>query len=318
GSGKTTALRALAGLLRPHSGSIRNGSDVWYESLTGAFTPPHRRDCAMVFARGALFGHMTALENVEFGLRALGLEGKSVRARALEALEIVHASTLSSLSAASLSGGEIQRVALARAAALKPAVLLLDEPLAALDIRLRPMVRDALRDTIDVTNAATVLVVHDPAEAMLFARGFVVIEDGEVAQAGDARDLRERPATAYIASFAGTNLYRGRARALRDGSSHVDIGAASLVVQGHYSGDVSVLLDPDAVTLSAAAADSSARNQFFGPVQSIVPDRGAFRITLASLPPISARVTAHSFTALEIRHGKQFYASFKAMEARVL
>src|SRR5215469_876588 len=318
GAGKTTALRCLAGLVRPLRGTIRSGDRTWYDSSSRTFVPSHLRDCTMVFARGALFGHMTALENVEFGLRAQGVSAKQSRERALEALEIVHASSLSTLRAAGLSSGEIQRVALARAAALRPSVLLLDEPLTALDIRLRPMVRDALRDTIAATKAATVLVVHDPAEAMLFAQRFVVVEDGVVVQAGDAKTLRERPATSYIASFAGTNLYRGRAKRLRDGSSRVDIGHASLIVQGEYTGDVSVLLDPDAVVLSAAASESSARNSFSGPVQTIVADRGAFRVTLASSPPISARVTAHSFEALGIQQGKTLYATFKALEVRVL
>jgi molybdate transport system ATP-binding protein len=317
GAGKTTALRCLAGLVRPSHGSIRFDR-VWFDGASGTFVPAHQRNATMVFARGALFGHMTAQANVEFGLQAAGASASSAQAGAIEALEIVNAAHLASRAASKLSGGEVQRVALARAVALRPGVLLLDEPLSALDIRLRPVVRGALRAAISATHAATVLVAHDPAEAMLFANHFIVVEEGRVVQAGDLSELRQRPATPYVASFAGTNLYRGQAHGLGDGSSEVQIGAAQLIVQGEYEGDISIVLDPDAVTLSSSLHETSARNVLRGPVEAIVPDRGAFRVTLASDPPISARVTAHSLETLDVRSGQSLYAGFKAMEARIL
>ncbi|MBV8082425.1 MAG: ABC transporter ATP-binding protein [Candidatus Eremiobacteraeota bacterium] len=317
-SGKTTALRCLAGLLRPRAGAIRFGDEVWYDEPSRTFVPAQQRNASMVFAKGALFGHMTVQENAEFGLQAAGVSTSLTEARASEVLHVVNADHLATRRASTLSAGEVQRVALARAIALKPSVLLLYEPLSALDIRLRPLVRQALRNAIAATDAATVFVTHDPAEAMLFAQRFVVVEDGVVAQSGGLAELRNRPATPYIASFAGTNLYRGQAHSLGDGSSTVDIGGARLVIQGDYEGEISVLLDPDAVTLSAATQETSARNLLRGPVEAIVPDRGAFRVTIASVPPISARVTARSLETLGVHTGQSLYAGFKAMEAHIL
>ncbi len=318
GAGKTTALACLAGLLRPHNGSIRNGSSTWFDSASRTFVPAHRRNVAMVFAGGALFGHLSGLGNAEFGLLAGGEAPHDARKKALDALEIVGASHLAGRRASTLSAGEVQRVALARAVALTPRVLLLDEPLSALDIRLRPLVRDALRKAIDATRAATVLVVHEPAEALLFARRFVVLEDGSVKQSGELAALRERPASGYVASFAGVNFYRGLARPLGDGSSVVLAGGGEVVVQGDYAGEISFTVDPDTVTLSADAPHTSARNVFRGPVEEIASDRGAFRVTLSSSPPITARVTAHSLSALDMAAGVQLYAAFKAVEARIL
>jgi molybdate transport system ATP-binding protein len=318
GAGKTSALKALAGLLRPQRGSIRCGEAIWYDAEARAFVPAHRRDAAMVFASGALFGHMTGVANAEFGLRASGIGRKEARARALEALDVVGASHLALRLAATLSSGEVQRVALARAVALRPAVLLLDEPLSSLDVRLRPRVREALRRAIEATRAATVLVTHEPAEAMLFAERFVVLEAGRVVQSGELEALRRRPATPYVASFAGTNLYRGPARPLGDGSSALRLPDAEIIVQGDFDGEIGVVVDPDAVALSTHVPETSARNRFSGPVETVAPDRGAFRVTLASSPPISARVTAHSLETLGATPGAVLHASFKAVEARIL
>jgi molybdate transport system ATP-binding protein len=318
GAGKTSALRALAGLIRPQRGVITCGDATWYDAAARIFVPAHRRDAAMVFASGALFGHMTAAANAAFGLRASGIPSDEARTRAMVALDVVGASHLASRLAGSLSSGEEQRVALARAVALRPSVLLLDEPLSALDVRLRPRVREALRRAIEATSAATVLVTHEPAEAMLFAQRFVVLEAGRVVQSGELAALRRRPATPYVASFAGTNLYRGPAHSLGDGSSALRLPDAEIIVQGDFDGEIGVVVDPDAVALSAHVPETSARNRFSGPVETITPDRGAFRVTLASTPPISARVTAHSLETVGAATGAVLHASFKAVEARIL
>lgn len=318
GAGKTMLLRCIAGLLRPRSGCIRHGDDVWYDGIAHTFVPAHRRDVGMVFAHGALFDHLTASENAAFGLQAAGIARKEAARRAIAALAVAGAAHLATRRAGSLSTGERQRVAIARAVALRPAVMLLDEPLANLDLHLRPLVREALRSGLQSTDCAAVLVTHEPAEAMLFARRFIVVENGAVAQAGDLDALRSRPATEYVASFAGTNLYRGRARPLPDGTSIVAVDDVEIVVQGAHEGPVAVILDPDAVALSAHEPETSARNHFSGRVESIVPDRGAFRVTLGAMPRIAARITAPSLAALQIAPGRELVASFKAVEARVL
>ena len=318
GAGKTTLLRCIAGLLRPRVGLIRHDDTLWYDAVQRISLPAHKRNVAMVFAHGALFDHLSAFENAAFGLRASGAARDEVNARAAWALEIAGAEHLAERYARTLSTGERQRVAIARAIALRPAVMLLDEPLANLDLHLRPLVREALRRALSSTDCATVLVTHEPAEAMLFARRFLVLEEGSVAQDGELDDLRKRPATEYIASFAGTNLYHGNAQPLGDGTSLVESGGAEIIVQGAYAGAVSVIVDPDAVVLSVHEPETSARNHYSGRVENIVSDRGAFRVTLAAVPRIAARVTAASLAALEIAPGRKAYASFKAVEARIL
>jgi molybdate transport system ATP-binding protein len=318
GSGKTTLLRCIAGLLRPLAGSIKNDGSVWSDATGKAFVPPHQRDIGMVFAHGALFDHLSALENVAFGMRAAGVAQAQAARRALTALEVTGADHLAPRSARSLSTGERQRVAIARAIALRPAVMLLDEPLANLDLQLRPLVRDALLRALDVTRATTVLVTHEPPEALLFAEHFVVLEGGNVAQSGDLDALRTKPKTEYVASFAGTNLYRGLANPLQDGTSLVQTENAQMVVQGRYEGRVGLVIDPDAVTLSVHEPESSARNHFSGLVESIIADRGAFRVTLAGVPRIAARVTAASLASMQIVPGTSLFASFKAVEAHIL
>lgn len=318
GAGKTTALRCLAGLERPQRGSIRAGGATWMDTQRHAFVPAQRRDVAMVFQRYALFAHMSALDNAAFGPLAAGLSAAESRREAMHALDVVGAAHLRERRASSLSGGEEQRVALARAVALHPAVLLLDEPLAALDVRLRPVVREALRRAITETGAATVLVTHEPAEAMVFAERFVVIENGKAVQRGTLADLRERPASEYVASFAGTNLYRGIAMPAADGTSVVRVGQVDFVVRGEWSGPVAILVDPDAVTLSREAPLTSARNHINGPVERIVADRGALLVHIAAVPPIVARVTAQAVADLHIELGQRLHATFKAGEVRVI
>ena len=319
GAGKTTALAYLAGLLRPHNGSISiRQLDVVRQR------EPHVRTGTPTRCRNGLRRRSALRTSV--GTRQRGIRSAAPGAKHRKARERKRSTPSRSSAhriwqdadASTLSAGEVQRVALARAVALTPGVLLLDEPLSALDIRLRPLVREALRKAIDATRAATVLVVHEPAEALLFARRFVVLEDGSVKQSGELAALRERPASGYVASFAGVNFYRGPARPLGDGSSLVHAGGGEVVVQGDYTGEISFTVDPDTVTLSAEAPHTSARNVFRGPVEEIASDRGAFRVTLSSSPPITARVTAHSLFALGMAAGVPLYAAFKAVEARIL
>jgi molybdate transport system ATP-binding protein len=317
GAGKTTVLRLIAGLARPERGRIANGADEWFDGAAGVFVAPHRRSIGMTFSRGALFGDMTALENAMFGPSAAGWRADEARMRALEALELTGASALRDRRAATLSAGETQRVALARAIALRPHVLLLDEPLSSVDVHARAALRSALSEAIRATDSATILVTHDPAEALLMADEIAVLENGRIVQQGSGADLRRTPATAYVAAFAGVNLFTGTARALADGTSEVAVGDTAFVVHGAFDGPVALVVDPDAVTLSREASATSARNRVHGLVDSIMPDGGAVRVAIASVPPIVARVTAPSATALALVPGVPVYASFKAGEARV-
>jgi len=296
GAGKTSVLRLIAGFARPDRGRIACGESVWFDAASHIFAQPHTRSIGMTFSGGALFGEMTALENVMFGPRAAGWRLDR---------------------AATLSAGETQRVALARAIALRPEVLLLDEPLSSVDVHARAGLRAALSAAVRATGAATVLVTHDPAEALLLADGIAVLEGGRIVQQGSGDDLRRAPATPYVAAFAGVNLFTGTARALDDGTSEVAVGQAVFVVHGAWTGAVALVVDPDAVTLSREASATSARNRLSGPVDLLSPDGSAVRVGIASVPPIVARITAASAAALALAPGAQLHASFKAGEARV-
>ncbi len=317
GAGKTTVLRTIAGLLRPDRGRITLDARIWFDDERQIFAPPQRRDCAMVFAEYALFGHMSALENAAFGLRATGHSNSAALTSARQALEVAGAAALGAHKASSLSSGEAQRVAIARALAVAPQVLLLDEPLSAIDVERRPPVRDALQRTIAQGGMATVLVTHDPVEAMLFSDMLIVMEAGAVAQRGTPEELRSQPLTSYVAAFAGVNLFRGSARPLDGGLSAVDVDGATLVIPGTVSGRVALVVDPDSVVLSHARPDSSARNSLYGPVTGIVPDGPALRVSVASSPPIVARITRRSADELGLAGGALVHATFKASEVRV-
>jgi molybdate transport system ATP-binding protein len=317
GAGKTTVLRFVAGLARPQRGRISSGADVWFDAAAVIFAAPHRRSIGMTFSRGALFGDMTALENVMFGPRAAGWREDRAKARALEALNLTGAGGLAARRAATLSAGETQRVALARAIALRPEVLLLDEPLSSVDVHARAGLRAALAHAVRATEAATVLVTHDPAEALLLSDEIAVLEGGRIVQQGNGADLRRAPATAYVAAFAGVNLFMGLARALDDGTSEVIADGITFVVHGVWAGPVALVVDPDAVTLSREAHATSARNRLSGPISTMLPDGSAVRVGVASVPSIVARITAASAAALDLAPGVQVHASFKAGEARV-
>jgi len=317
GAGKTTVLRSIAGLIHPQRGRVACERETWFDAQQHIWVPPQQRDCGFVFAEYALFAHMSVIENVAFGLRASGYPGKSAREKSLEALELVDVAALAQRSASSLSSGEAQRVAIARALALEPQVLLLDEPLSAIDVERRPPVREVLRQQIARAAMAAVLVTHEPIEAMLFSEMLVVMEAGAVVQRGSSAELRARPLTSYVAAFAGVNLYRGLAHPLANGVSEVEVASARLVIVGQVSGPVALVIDPDAVVLSPARPESSARNALHGGVASVVPDGAAVRVSVASTPPIVARITKQSADELGITPGASVYATFKASEVRV-
>ena len=317
GAGKTTVLRSIAGLLRPRTGSVSMGDAIWFDADRRVWVAPQRRDCTMVFAESALFGHMTVHDNVAFGLRAGGEPRRVAEARAREALAMVGVEEFGRRKAATLSSGEAQRVAIARALAPRPRALLLDEPLSSIDVERRPPVRATLAGIIASSGIAAVLVTHDPVEAMLFSDRLVVMENGEVAQRGSPAELRERPRTSYVAAFAGVNLYRGNARPLLGGVSAVDVDATTLLIPGSVAGPVALVVDPDAVVLSRAPAQSSARNSLHGIVEGVVPDGASLRVNVKSAPPIVARVTRTAADELGLAPGAEVFASFKASEVRV-
>jgi molybdate transport system ATP-binding protein len=317
GAGKTTVLRLLAGLDDPDRGAIEVEGGTWFDAATGASRPAWRRDVGYVPQDYALFPHLSVYENVAFGLRARGLSGHWVRARVTEALGRLQISDLERRPPDQLSGGQRQRVALARALVTEPRLLLLDEPLSALDLQARRAMRTELRRLLAELPCATVYVTHAPLEATAFGDRIVVLEEGRTSQSGTREDLLRHPKSAYIAEFMGMNLFHGRI-GYRDFSGFAEVQTPERtlsVVDPGGDDEVFVAVGPREITLHLEPPTGSAQNVFQGPVEEVVPEPPfgeRVRVSLATRPPLVAEVTRHSAETLELKPGKPVYASFKA------
>ncbi|MFJ2607331.1 ABC transporter ATP-binding protein [Streptomyces sp. NPDC087425] len=305
GAGKTTALRALAGLVPLSGGHLR---------LDGAVldrTPPERRPVGVVFQDYLLFPHLSALDNVAFGPRCHGASKAEARARAAGWLKRLGLAEHAGAKPRRLSGGQAQRVAVARALATGPRLLLLDEPLAALDARTRLEVRAQLRRHLAEFEAVAVLVTHDPLDAMVLADRLVVIERGEIVQEGAPADIARRPRTDYIAQLVGLNLYRGRAEGQ---TVRLDTGQ-SVAVTELLSGDAFVAFPPNAVTLHRDRPTGvSARNLWRCEVAGLESHADQIRAQLTGELPLLADLTTVAAAELDLRPGAPVWATLKASQ----
>lgn len=205
GAGKSTLIRALAGLTPIHEGRIESDGAIWDDPRSGSFVPPASRNVGLVFQDHLLFGNMTVLENVAFGPRARGASRRQATDAGRACLERLGIADLADLLPEHLSGGQCQRVALARALVNQPAVLLLDEPLASLDITTRRQMRTEISRELGASRPMTVLVTHDPDDARQLADHVVVIEEGRIVQSGTCADLADHPSTPYVRELFSTN-----------------------------------------------------------------------------------------------------------------
>jgi molybdate transport system ATP-binding protein len=305
GAGKTSVLRAVAGLLRPRAGRIALGETVWFDGARGVHVPPEERRVGLVFQDYALFPHLTVARNVAFGAR------RPVNAL-LERFEI---GDLADARPDELSGGERQRVALARALAHDPAVLLLDEPLAALDAQTRASVRGELRRLLRELQLPTLLVTHDFEDAAALASRAGVLADGRLLQVGTPAELVAAPAGPFVAQFTGGNLLRGVARRAR-GLAEVMLDDGTVVYSTDAGeGDVGVVVYPWEVSLAREAPADSALNHVRGRVESVVPLGNRMRVRIG---PLTAEITASSAARLGVAEGEPLVASFKATGTRLV
>ena len=320
GAGKTSALRMLAGLLRPGAGRVSCGEDTWFDSAAGVDVSPERRRCGLLFQDYALFPHMPAWRNVAYGMRHVPRGER--RGEALELLARFGVSDLADARPASLSGGERQRVALARALAARPRALLLDEPLAALDTRAADRALGELAAVIRESGVPVVLVTHDFAQAALLAQEIAVIDKGRIVQRGPAAELAAAPQTAFVAELTGANVLRGEATDEGTGGSVLRLpGGARIVGVGSARGSAAMLVRPWDVTIEPIGrepAASSARNHLRARVTGLVPARGRVRVALALPEPLAAEVTPEAVSALGLRPGLEVIATWKATAARVV
>jgi len=321
GAGKSTVVRALAGL------EPRSRGRVTLDGRTldgdGRRLPPEQRAVGVVFQDLLLFPHLSALENAAFPLRARGVPRREARARSARLLERLGVSHRAGAKPAELSGGEAQRVALARALVHEPSLLLLDEPLSALDVRSRGEIRTLLRELLAGFPGVRLLVTHDPVEAMTLADELVLMEEGRVTQVGTPQEIRDAPRTPYAAELVGVNLFAGRLLRLDDGSGLLRTPDGDVVVgwpaggAGETDGVLGILRPAD-VALFLTPPEGSARNVLHGPIRSIIRDADRARVRIASSPPIVAEVTVASVARLALTEGIPVHASFKAVEVSLI
>jgi molybdate transport system ATP-binding protein len=312
GAGKTTALRAIAGLVPLERGGIVLAGRV-LDDAGRTWVPPERRGVGVVFQDYLLFPHLSVLENVAFGLRARGVNRDVARRRARTSLEEVGLAVDPAQRPATLSGGQAQRVALARALVTEPRVLLLDEPLAALDAQTRAAVRGDLRRTLSRFAGIRVLVTHDPVDAMVLADRLVVVEAGRITQTGTPVEVSRHPRSPYVADLFDTNLLRGTAH-----GRLVDV-APDLVVESatEATGDVFVAIPPRAVAVHLERPQGSPRNTWPATVESVEGRGATVRLHLGGPVPIAADVTATAADELGLRAAAPVWVAIKATETTV-
>jgi molybdate transport system ATP-binding protein len=301
GAGKTTALRVLAGLEPAGTGHVRlGGRDL-------SRTPPEDRPIGVVFQDYLLFPHLSAVDNVAFGPRRRGRPRREARAYAADWLARVGLSEFAGSRPRQLSGGQAQRVALARALAVDPELLLLDEPLAALDARTRLDTRTELHRHLAANTGATLLVTHDPLDAMVLADRIVILEGGRVVQEGDAESITARPRTDYVARLVGLNLLRGRGS-----GATVRVGDVWFEVADRVDGEAFVAFAPAAVAVHPHRPDGSARNCWAATVAGAQRHGDLLRVQLSGVIDAAADVTPAAAAQLGLRPGQPVWAAVKA------
>ena len=313
GAGKTTLLRAVAGLVGLDRGRVMLDGTVLDDPEAGIRVPTEQRPIGFVFQDYLLFPHLSALENVAFGLRARGVPRVEARRRAATWLQRVGLAEHARSRPRALSGGQAQRVALARAMVTDPRLLLLDEPLAALDAASRTEVRRDLRRHLASFDGTRLLVTHDPLEAIALADRLVVLEDGRVTQTGTPSEVSGRPRSGYVAELVGVNLFRGHA----DGHAVELIGGGVLVAAADHHGEVFAAVHPHAVALHRRTPEGTPRNVWAGTADTLEVLGDRVRVRVAGPVPLVAEVTPAAAAELRLADGGPVWATVKATEVSI-
>jgi len=318
GAGKSTVIEAVIGVVPVERGTIRiDGRRFEHE-------PAERRPVGVAFQDVLLFPHLSVNENVAFPLRARGASRAAARDRADELLRRIAPRVPRAARPGALSGGERARVSLARALVSEPRALLLDEPLAAVDVVARIELRDVLRQVISSFAGACVLVAHDPTDAFALAERVVILEDGRVTQSGTTDHVRDAPATGYAAELTGVNHWRGRLLRGTDGLGRLTTEGGTLVAEwptelrDEGADNVVATVRPAHVSIHLAPPEGSPQNVLAGHVVEIT-DRGARAIVrVASSPPVVAEITVASAQRLGLDRGAHVFAAFKATDVSLV
>lgn len=313
GAGKTTLLRALAGLQPIDTGTVVLDGIVLDDAGKAVHVPTEKRPIGVVFQDYLLFPHLSVLDNVAFGLRCGGRRRREADSVARTWLARVGLEQSAGVLPAQLSGGQRQRVALVRALATGPRLLLLDEPLAALDVATRAEVRRDIRTHLSSFRGIRLLVTHDPLEAVALADRLIVIEHGRVIQSGSPAAVTERPRSDYVAELVGVNLYRGQAGG---GTVRLPSGQV-LATTSRAEGDVFAVIHPRAIVVHRARPEGSSQNVWPGEALGIEPNGDTARLRVAGPLTAVAEITPRAVAELRLSEGGEVWISVKATEVSV-
>ncbi len=313
GAGKSTAVGGLAGLIPLDDGRIALGDRALDDPARGVFVSPEDRRIGVVFQDYVLFPHLTVMDNIAFGLRSRNVRRRDAHRRAAEWVERLGLGDLAGRKPPALSGGQAQRVALARALIGEPELLLLDEPLAALDASTRVELRRTLADHLGQFPGPRLLITHEPTEAFLLADQIHVIEGGAIMQMGTAEDIRLRPRSRYIADLAGSNLIVGTASRGTVGTGTVDLQVGDTYI----AGPVLATIHPRAISLHLHRPEGSPRNTWETTVARIEHYGDRVRVQTGAPLPLTAEITPNAERALQLRERSAVWVSIKATEIGV-
>jgi molybdopterin-binding protein len=312
GAGKTVLLESIAGLYPVLDGEVWIGD----KEITGL--SPEKREIGIVYQDQGLFPHLSVEKNIAFGLKMRKCPKNEAKAKMDAIVDVVGVSHLLKRSPTTLSGGEKQKVALARALVTEPKVLLLDEPLSALDPETRERMQEELREIHRRIALVVIHVTHDFEEAIALGHRVAVLNDGRIAQIGTPEEFLRRPSSEFVARFALTrNILSGRVVGAEDGCTLIDIGSTKVRATREATGEVRFSLRPEDIFISKEPLQSSARNCFLGVVSDII-DRGSLIYITVNLPPdFTCIVTRQAFNELELRKGVEAWITFKASAIHV-
>jgi len=308
GSGKSTVLRALAGLLRLAGGRVELGGQVLEDPTSRTRIVPEKRPVALMFQEYLLFPNMSAVDNVAFGLRARGTDRRQARDKAAAALARLGVSQVASARPIAMSGGQQQRVAMARALITEPKLLLLDEPLAALDVSTKAEVRRHLRSVLRESPSANVLVTHDLLDAVALAHRMVVIENGKIIQSGTPAEVTGRPRSRYVADLTGVNLLSGTGR-----GTSIDLDNGGRLTTGDASsGPALAVIPPAAVSVYRQPPETGDANIWHGIIGTVDLLGDRVRVRIEGTHVITAEVAPSAVDQLKLDDGGELWASFPA------
>lgn len=337
GAGKSTLLEIVAGLVRPDAGYVRLGGRVLTDIDAGVAVPAHRREVSLLAQDALLFPHLSAAANVAFGPRSRGMRARAANAVAQEWLQAVDAAEFAGRRPGELSGGQAQRVALARALAVEPRVVLLDEPMAALDVAAAPAMRILLRRTLRDAEISSrragpapsaILVTHDIVDALTLADRVVVVESGHIVEQGPVAAVLSRPRSAFAARIAGVNLLIGRAEhpvSQADSATGL-VRCGEDLIQGRAESPwtpgipAAAVFSPAAVAVYRGHPEGSPRNVFRVRIAELTDRGGVIRVHAADRetgPGVVADLTPAAVADLALAPGQEVYLTVKAGEVQV-